>query len=145
MRCPDCEKMVSYGDPEFETQDSSVDEDGHVSIEVRMALTCGDCGTELKETNFTLETDIEHECEEKLKDEDDKYELVEDDLEVMETEDYRPKYTTNKKGEQKPVPIRYQKHYFGVDVQGNVKCNACGELIPFQMSDDLQASAFDEL
>jgi len=144
MRCPDCSKMVSYGDPEMEVQSEEVDENGSVTAIVRMALTCVDCGTELKDNEFELSAEVSHECsEEKLKkvkeeDQEEGFELELDDPES--TEDYRPK--TNKQG--KLVPMRYQKHFFGVKLTGEVTCNKCKEEISIEMEDECQASGFNE-
>ncbi|MCJ7747898.1 MAG: hypothetical protein MUP27_09145 [Desulfobacterales bacterium] len=144
MRCPNCEKMVSYGDPEMEVQSEDVDESGNVEATVRLALTCADCGEELKDNEFELSTQVEHECsKEKLKEvkEEDQGEGFELELDEPEsTEDYKPK--TNKQG--KPVPMRYQKHFFGVKLTGKVTCNKCKEEIPIEMEDECQASGFNE-
>lgn len=145
MRCPDCNKMVSYGDPEFEVLSEDVGEDGDVSSTVRMALTCADCGTELKDNEFELSAQVSHEClEEKLKerkeeDQGEGFELELDDPEL--TEEYKPR--TNKQG--KPVPMRYQKHFFGVKLTGKIICNRCGEEISVEMEDECQTSGFNEL
>jgi hypothetical protein len=74
-------------------------------------------------------------------------EVTEFEMEMEEpegTEDYRPK-TQKKKGVDVPVPMRYQKHYFGAKVSGTLTCNRCGEEITFEDSQDVQSSAFNEL
>lgn len=142
MRCPDCEKMVSYGDPEMEVLSEEVDENGSVSVTIRMALTCADCGIELKDNEFELSTGVEHECSPKEGEKEEKefeFELELDDPEFIE--DYQPK--TDKKG--KLTPKRYQKHFYGVTIMGRVTCNRCGEELPIEMSDECQASGFNEL
>ena len=48
MRCPDCAKMVSYGEPELEVTNEEVDEEGSVSVSVSLTLPCADCGQGLK-------------------------------------------------------------------------------------------------
>jgi membrane protein involved in colicin uptake len=59
MRCPDCNKFVGYDDSnEPEADDADVDADGRVSGTVRVYLACAECGTELKEANFDLESDF---------------------------------------------------------------------------------------
>ena len=169
MRCPQCEKMVSYGDPEMEVTNEEVDNEGNVTISVRMALTCADCGEELKDNEFELSTEIEHECKPELilctcdhskeehnnqdsscshdgcnctlyqAQEEKEFELELGDPEA--TDDYRPK--TNKQG--KPVPMRYQKHFFGVNMAGHITCSQCDEEIQFEINDECQASGFNEL
>jgi hypothetical protein len=59
MRCPDCNKFVAYDDSnEPEADDADVDAEGRVSGTVRVYLACAECGTELKEANFDLESDF---------------------------------------------------------------------------------------
>jgi len=60
VRCPDCNKFVSYAD-DFEVEvlaDEVIitaDDVARVYAEIRIALACDECGTELKETNFEIE------------------------------------------------------------------------------------------
>jgi hypothetical protein len=61
MRCPDCNKFVSYGEAEVEVSAEELNEDA-VSAEVRVMLPCAECGTELKEANLTAEEDLDHAC-----------------------------------------------------------------------------------
>jgi len=74
MRCPNCNKFVPYGldqEPEVDLEIHQPSEDGvktdmktvaEVSVEitgtVRIALTCEECGGELKESTFEL-SDVE--------------------------------------------------------------------------------------
>ena len=73
---------------------------------------------------------------------DEGFELGLDD--PKPTEDFKPKTITNKKGEEKPVPMRYQKHCYGVQVSGTAICNKCGEEIIFELSVEIQSSEMDE-
>ena len=62
MRCNDCGKFVSYDEGTVEVQ--SVDLEGtQLTAEVRVALPCAECGTELKETILTLEAEVTHLCQ----------------------------------------------------------------------------------
>jgi hypothetical protein len=56
MRCPDCNKFVSFDEQEPEINSIEVDDSGNVSAEVRIVNACGDCGAELKEANFSPES-----------------------------------------------------------------------------------------
>jgi hypothetical protein len=59
MRCPECSKFVAYDDGTDPEVDSvEVDEDGNVSGNVRIVLTCAECSTELKEATFDIEGSI---------------------------------------------------------------------------------------
>lgn len=140
MRCPSCEKFVSYDEPELEEQEPEVDGD-NVRLEVRMSLNCADCGDELKETTFELETEVTspdvednapcasgHEWTAELNscDATDRY----------QDKDRNGKTITN---------FRYRKHLYGVEAQVSVKCSVCNHEETFTMKDETQASAFDEL
>ena len=61
MRCNDCNKFVSFDDSTEPEAEIEIDEDGQISGTVRIVLTCAECGTELKESNFDVseEADIE--------------------------------------------------------------------------------------
>jgi hypothetical protein len=61
MRCPDCNKFVSFTDPEVEIHNVSTTE-GSISVSGRVYLACVECGTELKERSFDLDADLIHEC-----------------------------------------------------------------------------------
>jgi hypothetical protein len=187
--------MVSYGDLTVEIQSEEVDEEGRINISAHAVLPCGECGEELKENDFELEEEIEHECDPAkvkchlcghphedhpeggkcqfpsievqkteicgtpatmapvdknpcpcpafVETEEKGFEMELEEPEPME--DYRPKTTKSKKGVEKPVPMRYQKHYFGVQVSGTLTCNRCGKEITFEMKDDEQSSSFSDL
>ena len=48
MRCPDCNKFVSFDEGEPKVQSIEIDTSG-VKCEVRIVMNCGECGQELKE------------------------------------------------------------------------------------------------
>jgi hypothetical protein len=60
MRCPDCNKFVSFdvdGDPEVELEaDEST---GEVTGTVRIVNACQECGAELTEATFDVDVDFE--------------------------------------------------------------------------------------
>lgn len=58
MRCPDCQKFVSYDtdhDPEADDPEYS---NGVVTGSVRRELPCADCGTTLKSASFDMEIPV---------------------------------------------------------------------------------------
>lgn len=154
MRCPDCEKMVSY-DTEAEvevTNEPEVSEDGVVTLTVRRVLPCGECGTELKEAELEMEAEAEillrecH-CEEDAEaarlagEEPEAYEW---EAEVLSAEPTTDTVTKDRHG--RPIKSsRYMKTLYGADVEVEVKCSRCGASETLEMSDSLQASAFEEL
>lgn len=135
-RCNDCNKFVSYGDIQAEIVSEQVDNDT-VTVEVRIALPCADCGAELKETTLTFEQEIDHTCEAEPG-EGEQYEITGSSADGTDR-----RQTIDKQG--KPITnYRYQKQFYGASVAVEVQCNWCSET--FDVSGDVeeQASAFDE-
>ena len=56
-RCSSCNKFVSFDESEPEVNNLEVDEDGHVTAEVRIVNACAECGEELTEANLEAEAD----------------------------------------------------------------------------------------
>ena len=114
MRCPDCNKMVSYGDPTTEVNDEEISAQkeegknefsGTVNFNVRLVLPCADCSTELKETTLEFELPFEHTCKEgtEIKEEDEGEDFSVS-VEAAPTDRYQ---TTNPKtGRQSPTDSR---------------------------------------
>lgn len=65
MRCPDCNKFVSYDAAEPERDELSVvqpteeDPKAQATGSVRIVLNCAECGTELKDAEFDVKLDFE--------------------------------------------------------------------------------------
>jgi len=57
MRCPDCNRFVSYDEPEAEVDSYNFSEK-QLTAEVRIVLKCAECGEELKEATKTFEKEI---------------------------------------------------------------------------------------
>jgi len=132
VRCSSCEKFVPFeqGDPEIDSEQES---SGTVTGNVRIVLNCGECGQELKEANLEFEMPINHECEKVKEGEEPEYE--EPELEASSTEDFRPPGR----------PARYQKHYYGAEITGTIKCKTCEEEITLDpVTVDEQSSAMDD-
>lgn len=145
MRCPDCNKFVSFDEPQVE--EDSIDVDGvEVTGSVRVVLPCAECGTELKEATLDFELLIEHECaddstvlDDWVGDDDElEYEIVSEDYTGCDR--YQD---TDSKGK-KITNSRYMKHFYGAEVSITVKCLRCGEEIELTETVDEQASCFDE-
>lgn len=147
MRCPDCNKFVSYDegtDPEINSEDLQINEDGISGVvtgEVRVVLPCAECGTELKEWNGEFEMEFEHECDGKneIGEEEEKFEIEEVNASFssrMEDKDRKGRQIKNH---------RYMKTYYGADITADIKCNKCGETITLEGHVEEQASGFDEL
>lgn len=62
-RCPDCNKFVSYDEPQAEAvSDPEVSSSQCIEGSVRVVLNCGECGTELKDAEIEFSITIDHEC-----------------------------------------------------------------------------------
>ena len=141
-RCEACGKFVSLEQEEPEVNSVEIEsageiEDGaqelEINADVRLALNCGECGGEMKEANLdateTVQFTHADDCDAEL----DDLEIEEDGAEA--TDDYRPQGR----------PMRYQKHYYGADVNVRVKCNKCEAEDTFTVKVEEQAGAFEEL
>lgn len=142
MRCNDCNKFVSFdteSDPEI---DLAVDNSGHVTGTVRIVNTCQDCGSELKETTFDVDVDVDagEEITKHRKKKGDHKELSVDTDSGSRTE-----RTQNKDRNGKPIKsYRYMKHFYGAEMTITVTCT-CGETFEASWADEIQASGMDEL
>jgi hypothetical protein len=140
MRCPDCQKFVSYDEGEVEIESEEIDDDGLVRITVRVPLPCAECGQDLKEAAIEVEEQIEHDCEKYY--EDPEGEIY--TLDNVDAEFHSRRQTKDRHG--KPIKsYRYQKQFYGAEITGDVTCNRCGEEIAFSATAEEQASYFDEL
>ena len=139
-RCPDCNKFVGYDEAEPEV--NSLEINGTtITGEVRVTLNCAECGTELRESNFEPEIELEFvglNPEELTKHFDDEglpregHEVdVEGDAEFMSR--------TEGKG-------RGTKTFYGYNLNYTVTCSCQEEAIHSGSMDDYcQASSFEDL
>lgn len=147
MRCPDCNKFVSQelGDPE--NQNLEVSPAGHVSAEVRVFVTCADCGTELKETTLSLEKDCSEQLKGHLEGDPGTHELEIEEEQLESLDDYK---RVDRRG--KPIKnARYQTHLYGARLEFKITCSCQADeddakpLLCDSLEDLTEASAMDEL
>lgn len=145
MRCPDCNKFVSYDEgtePECDL-DVAVEktDDGtalRVTGTVRGVLACGDCGAELKEANFDVDVELSAPVG-TTEATDVSVEMTSAEITSrLENKDRHGKLIKNH---------RYMKMMYGVEVQFRV---VVGEEeatsdVDGEFKDELQASSWDEL
>jgi hypothetical protein len=141
MRCPDCNKFVSFDEPEVEVESEEVERvnDSAVSVtaEVHVTLKCADCGTELKETTIQFENDYELP---EPADPDQARLSLEVSVEAEPTD-----WFNDKDRHGKPIRNpRYQTHYYGADLTITVTDEA-GAQHEFEAQVGAAASAFDEM
>lgn len=120
---------------------------GYVSLEAEVDLDTHDTECTIEDPNandkdgkpveVTLESDPDRFRE--LADTERTFELGSIDIEV--TDDYRPKYTESKNrktGEvkRKPVPSRFQKHWYDIQGTAEVTCSACSGVLQVDLSEE---------
>ena len=150
MRCPDCNKFVSYDDPQCEV--NSVEIDGTtIRASVTVSLNCQDCGGTLKDSEIEAECDFDHECKPKserpkeqapeadYKEGEDQFE-IESDGDAEGTNRLQDK---DRHGKQ-IKSSRYMKSFYGFTMEPEIKCRKCGEVFSVTLEGEEQASAFNE-
>jgi len=150
MRCPDCNKFVSYDEPQCEVNSVEVDDDS-VRASVTVQLNCQDCGGTLKDAEIESDFQIDHACKPKAernkdwepdqdwKDGDCQFE-VEDDGDAEGTSRLQEK---DRHG--KPIKHhRYKRAFYGFTLESQVKCRKCGEIFSVSLEGEEQASSFNE-
>ncbi|MFA4971491.1 MAG: hypothetical protein WC683_02680 [bacterium] len=139
MRCPDCNKFVSYeGDEEPEEQSCEVDDEGNINIQVTLEKRCGECSQGLKSAEFELEgqDDAVREHMEEHKDAPEGEHELSIEGEYESTEDSR--------GLKPTTPMRYRTTYYGVHASYTVTCT-CGKTFEGELADEMSASGFEEM
>lgn len=147
MRCPDCNKFVSFEEADPEVDCLDIRGDGAVTATVRIINTCAECSQELTEATFDLESDAAceaveaHKCTTSPQPEQRSFEAEEYECERTGRSGYY------KKGKWVPGFGRYAKTFYGAQLTVTVKCSACQEVVgePVVLTDDVQASAMDSL
>lgn len=139
MRCPDCNKFVAQEvqDPEIELEED-IDTGAEpptatFNATARIVVVCADCGTELKEASFDFDGEM---------DEDEVAAHVGEGHELsLELDDEEATERSEGKGRS------WTKHFYGVKftVGLNCKCKEKGPVYSEYYSDEIPASAMDEL
>lgn len=148
MRCPNCNKFVSFDEQEPEVSNDS-DEGASISTDVRIVNACAECGEELKE--YTFDVSVDFDAELVAAHEGDGHELSwsVDDAE-RDTDSYpKPKEVKDRKtGEVRmkyPSP-RYTRTLYGFTATAVLSCTCSPEpLESLDVSDYIEASSMDEL
>lgn len=149
MRCPDCNKFVSYDEqePELDVQLDGATIEGTC----RVVLPCAECGGELKEYTFDISVDVEseHTCpaeepEEGWPEDEEQFELISENADFLS--DLQTEYWDRKAKKMRPIKnYRYARTYYGATLTFDVKCLRCEEEFGITEEVKEQASAFDEL
>lgn len=149
MRCPDCNRFVSYDDGNDPEPELDFD-NGEVTGTVRILLTCAECGTELKEGTFEVSVPMEDELQAHLREKHpemvskgtlpDGSEVESFDYGYFEVSDNGSELTTRTTGSG-----RGMRTFYGHDTAFTVECTNCHEEWSDAVSEDMQASDMDEL
>jgi uncharacterized protein with PIN domain len=144
LRCPDCNKFVSFDtETEPEVQSEQVDENGAVEFSVRITNNCADCGTELTETTLEMEDTVP---EELLADhKGDEHEYSVEVVSASRTERQSVPQKTSKKTSKTTVWYRGAKTYYGAEIEYSVKCSCGVTLHEGTISAEEQASYMESL
>lgn len=156
MRCPSCNKFVSYDEPQCEVNSVELGDD-HIHVSVTVQLNCADCGDTLKDAEIESEAQVEHTCkpEAERKPEwqpDPDYKPAEgsaNDEEQFEIESDRdPEGTsrlqTKDRNGKDIKSRRYMKSFYGFTIEPELKCRKCGESFSVTLAGEEQASGFNE-
>lgn len=142
MRCPDCNKFVSYeGDEEPVIDSDDISEDGDISLEVTITKNCGECGSEIAQMSLTLGENVD------LGEHHGKgHEITLEVEDPTQTERYETTYYDRRAKKRKPIKSpRYYRHYFGVEVPYTVKCSCGEDITSGTLSTEDAASSLESL
>lgn len=147
MRCPECNRFVSYDDPpECETEAVEVIDDNTVRAEVEVRLNCGECSTSLKSVIVEGEADFDHECNdvgervEGYADGDEQFTLIDDAPEAEGTSRVVDTIVNGKPSGNR----RNMRTYYGFELTAQVRCLKCGDEFDVRVEGEEQASSFEE-
>jgi hypothetical protein len=151
MRCPDCNKFVSF-DAETEPEiDVDFDEMTRtINGSVRIVNNCAECSTELKETTFDVDIDLSAEIEDHWKEhgwKDGDAEAPEGHGSFDLSDDGGSRSERSQTHDRHGKPIRnprYSRRYYGATAVFTVACE-CGHNIEHQWEDEVQGSGMEEL
>lgn len=134
MRCPDCNRFVSFDEPEVEILAEQV-EDGEYTVEARIVLVCAECSTELKEANLENTEYFQHDCAGHPEDE----EPSEEDVATPEFEiDDEADIETYERQDKKI-------HVYGANLTAHIHCPVCEQTFDIESMVEAPSNEFDEM
>lgn len=139
MRCPDCNKFVSYeDDPTIELNSLDVMDNGVVA-DVSVQLCCSQCGTTLREASLLTElalTPDDHTCED-YRDHDS-----ESDDEAYDADDL---FVSSDEGSPEPTVRNVNgKTFYGFRLETQLRCKCCDDTFMVELKDDTASSNFED-
>jgi hypothetical protein len=118
MRCQDCNKFVSYGEPNTDNLEVEL-ENGSLTLRGELTLTCGECGTDLASCSVDAEENVSD-----LFDRNPDESAGETAIDLIEDEpSYEPTDRTEDKDRHgKPIKNpRYAKRFYGVEATVTIR------------------------
>jgi hypothetical protein len=152
MKCPNCNKFVSYDEPQAEVQSVEVDSEAKtIHAAVTVSLNCQECGEPLKDAEIEAEVSFQHECKpetERPKEQKPNPDYMEDDEQFEVENDGDAEGTSRmetKDRHGKPIKLaRYIKIFYGFTLETELRCLKCGEVFVVSLEGEEQASSFNE-
>ena len=160
MRCPDCNKFVSFDTEQDPELNLDFDDEGRITGDARIVNACAECSTELKEHTFDVDSE---DLVSVLEDHRDEViaKLVADGMDKAEAEQQaqadhiiesidddggsRTERTQDKDRNGKPIKrARYAKHFYGFEATVTATCK-CGEQFTTTVADEVQGSGMEEM
>ncbi len=142
MRCPECNKFVSFAD-EGDVSNVEVELNGtDLDVTGEVMLQCGECGTDIAQGDVSDSINIDvlevENADTKEDEEPDEFELVSSEVEYHE-------HTQDKDRSGKPIKLaRYRKVFKGVRITGVAKRIRDGQEFYIDVVSRIQASDFEE-
>lgn len=134
MRCPDCNKFVSFDEPVGEIEYAEIN-DARLNVCARIVLCCAECNAELRQSSFEEEHDLE--CDHDGKEGEYEFDVTSEEATAGER-----MQATDKKG--KPVKARFQKKFYTLEYTIHVSCS-CGKDQEIEGQFEEQASNMEDL
>jgi hypothetical protein len=150
MRCPECKKFVSYGEPNTDNLEVSL-ENGSLTLAGELVLPCAECGTDLASASLEAEENILDLFN--LKPDEELGETAEDEIADSSLRGADRTAGTDRHGRPIKNP-RYAKRYYGVEATVTISRtirdrdrNAIGEpeTAEITLGAEEQASSFESL
>ena len=147
-RCSSCNKFVGYDDSTEPETNLEFTEEGSIVGNVRVSLTCAECGTDLKETSLEFEEDLSDQFAKHFEDVGIKKDKAGNDIPIeAEFEEKGSELIVSTEGKGRGL-----KTYYGASIEYEVtcECEVCKKNPDkaFSISDNLtdrcQASSMDE-
>jgi hypothetical protein len=129
-RCNDCNKFVSYDEPELEIEET--DDDSHtLTVTAAIRLGCADCSTELKSGVIELTADLE-------------------DVKPPEdaTSDWAPceegEHEWDGRDDLEIESVETKKRMYGAKVHGRLTCERCQATVDVEVTNEIGAGELED-